>query len=91
MDSPMAAIRLRICSMLSPASTRIRVLSVASSAAFPALPLASTQNLKMSVPPRKIRIHRFYPKQNQIEMFVMGFLTGPVTQEGWPVARRGRL
>jgi hypothetical protein len=30
--------------MLSPASTRIRVLLVASRAAFPELPLASTQN-----------------------------------------------
>jgi hypothetical protein len=30
--------------MLRPASTRIRVFSVANSAAFPELPLASTQN-----------------------------------------------
>ena len=41
----MAASRLPISRMLSPASSKIRVLSVASRAAFPELPLASTQNL----------------------------------------------
>jgi hypothetical protein len=43
--SPMDARRLASSFMLRPASTRMRVLSVASSAALPELPLASTQNL----------------------------------------------
>jgi hypothetical protein len=47
----MAASRLRSSFMLSPASTRIRVFSVASRAAFPELPLASTQNLTVPASP----------------------------------------
>ena len=53
----MASIRVRLLAdggqplvsslMLRPASTRMRVLSVASSAQLPELPLASTQNLTM--------------------------------------------
>jgi hypothetical protein len=37
--------------MLRPASTRIRVFSVAISAAFPELPLASTQNFTIVLLP----------------------------------------
>jgi hypothetical protein len=37
--------------MLRPASTRMRVLSVASSAALPELPLANTQNLTIPASP----------------------------------------
>src|ERR1700683_2531843 len=44
----MEASRLPVSRILSPASTRIRVFPVASSAAFPELPLASTQNLTMA-------------------------------------------
>ena len=47
----MQASRLRISRILSPASTTIRVFSVATRAAFPELPLASTQNLTMSFSP----------------------------------------
>ena len=43
----MAASRLPSSLMLRPASTRMRVFSVASKAALPELPLASTQNLTM--------------------------------------------
>jgi len=38
---------LRSSRMLRPASTRIRVFSVANRAALPELPLASTQNFTM--------------------------------------------
>src|ERR1039458_3020775 len=48
---PMEARRLRSSRMLRPASMRIRVFSVASSAAFPELPLARTQNFTIVVPP----------------------------------------
>src|SRR5664279_352510 len=50
-DSPMEARRLRSSRMLRPASTRIRVFSVARSAALPELPLASTQNFTMIFSP----------------------------------------
>src|ERR1019366_9280975 len=50
-DSPMEASRLRSSRMLRPASTRIRVFSVARRAALPELPLASTQNFTMVFSP----------------------------------------
>src|SRR3954447_4209944 len=53
--SPMEASRLRNSRMLRPASTRIRVFSVARNAAFPELPLASTQNFKIGLPPPTIQ------------------------------------
>src|ERR1700730_5397509 len=69
-SSPMAARRLRSSRMLRPASTRIRVFSVASRAAFPELPLASTQNLTiLSRPLRHSRIQQNHIKQNRDEMF----------------------
>jgi hypothetical protein len=57
--------------MLSPASTRIRVFPVDSSAAFPVLPLANTQNLTIA-PPDLIRIHLIGIKQNGGGMFSWG-------------------
>src|SRR6059058_4137155 len=72
-SSPMAARRLRNCSALRPASTRIRVFSVASSAAFPLLPLARTQNLTMGrLLSRTLRIHPRWQKQNNSGMFWRG-------------------
>ena len=50
-DSPMEARRLRSSRMLRPASTRIRVFSVARRAALPELPLASTQNFTIVLLP----------------------------------------
>jgi hypothetical protein len=47
----MARNRFPVSRILSPASTRIRVFPVASSAAFPELPLASTQNLTINALP----------------------------------------
>jgi hypothetical protein len=47
----MEARRLLSSRMLRPASTRIRVFSVANSAAFPELPLASTQNFTIVLLP----------------------------------------
>ena len=56
--------------MLSPASSRMRVRPVASKAALPELPLASTQNLTMPVSlPRLFRIPRTGAKQNGDQMF----------------------
>src|ERR1035437_9933832 len=71
-SSPMAASRLRSSLMLSPASTRIRVFSVASRAAFPELPLASTQNLTVPASPLHFRIHPNTLKQDASEMFGRG-------------------
>jgi hypothetical protein len=47
-SSPTAAMRFPSSFMLSPASTRMRVFSVARKAALPELPLANTQNLTMT-------------------------------------------
>src|ERR1035441_2307186 len=47
-SSPMEASRRPSSLMLSPASIRMRVFSVASRAAFPELPLARTQNLTVA-------------------------------------------
>src|SRR5947208_7052793 len=54
--------------MLSPASIRMRVFSVARRAVLPVLPLARTQNLRMPCL-REIRIQRIAAKQNGLSMF----------------------
>src|ERR1022692_2644499 len=54
-SSPTDSRRRTSALKLRPASTRMRVRSVASSAQLPELPLASTQNLTIVSPPRKLQ------------------------------------
>src|SRR5450432_4065677 len=72
-SSPIAARRRRSSRMLSPASTRIRVFSVASSAAFPELPLANTQNFKIRPPPSTLQ-HTPNAPQTEYPQNVCSFL-----------------
>ena len=55
--------------MLNPASTMMRVWLVDTSAAFPELPLASTQNFTVVSSSRHSRIHRIVWKQNGTTTF----------------------
>src|ERR1035438_9123537 len=78
-SSPMAASRLPSSLMLRPASTRTHVFSVASRAAFPELPLASTQNLTIAASPDSSE----YTKRRRADpryLFRGGFRGGQTTK-----------